>query len=190
MANRKSTSFEQLPDGDVIRILVDQHELIRTLFAEVGTARGDDKQTKFDALRSLLAVHEVAEEMVIRSVTAGESRDVADARNEEEAEATKLLADLEHMDTGSADWRKKFNALRKAVEQHAQHEEADEFPLLMSACTPAERTAMGSRLKLTEAMAPTHPHPSTAGSPLANWMVGPFVSMLDRARDAFGATRG
>jgi hypothetical protein len=32
--------------------------------------------------------------------------------------------------------------------------------------------------------APTHPHPSTAGSPIAQWMVGPWASLIDQARDA------
>jgi hypothetical protein len=43
---------------------------------------------------------------------------------------------------------------------------------------------MGTALKAAEAVAPTHPHPSTAGSPAAQWAVGPIASIVDRARDA------
>ena len=181
---------QQFPEGDVIRILLDQHQLIRALFAEVGSARNEEKQKAFDLLRSLLAVHEVAEEMIVRPVTSGEARDVADARNHEEAEATTVLAELERMDIESAEWQVKFEFLQRAVEQHADHEEAEEFPLVAAKCGPDQRKAMGARLELVERMAPTHAHPSTAGSPIANWLVGPFVGMLDRARDALGGTKG
>jgi hypothetical protein len=43
---------------------------------------------------------------------------------------------------------------------------------------------MGTALKAAEAIAPTHPHPSTAGSPAAQWAVGPFASIVDRTKDA------
>ncbi|MCW2808878.1 MAG: Hemerythrin cation binding domain protein [Marmoricola sp.] len=38
-----------------------------------------------------------------------------------------------------------------------------------------------------EAVAPTHPHPSTAGSPVAQWALGPFASLVDRTRDAISS---
>ena len=48
-----------------------------------------------------------------------------------------------------------------------------------------------SDVKAAEKTAPTHPHPSTAGSPAAQWAVGPFASLVDRARDAIkNATPG
>ncbi len=43
---------------------------------------------------------------------------------------------------------------------------------------------MGSRVKAAEKVAPTHPHPSAAGSPVAQYVLGPFASLLDRSRDA------
>jgi hypothetical protein len=46
---------------------------------------------------------------------------------------------------------------------------------------------MGKVLRAAEKTAPTHPHPSTAGSPIAQWMVGPWASVIDRARDAIKA---
>jgi hypothetical protein len=33
------------------------------------------------------------------------------------------------------------------------------------------------------ALAPTHAHPLAVGPPAAPWTVGPFVALLDRARD-------
>ncbi|WP_228389359.1 hemerythrin domain-containing protein [Cumulibacter manganitolerans] len=92
------------------------------------------------------------------------------------------------MGVDAAGWTATFTTLRHAVEQHAEHEETLEFPLLLNGCGPAERKAMGLRLNTVKSFAPTHPHPSTAGSPLANWLVGPYVSLMDRVRDVFSST--
>src|SRR5438128_625976 len=89
----------QLPEGDVIRVLLEQHARIRDLFAEVKRANGPDKKEAFDSLRALLAVHETAEELVLRPVSAeAAGQQVVDARNREEADANAVLADLEDMD--------------------------------------------------------------------------------------------
>ena len=48
---------------------------------------------------------------------------------------------------------------------------------------------MGAVLRAVEKIAPTHPHPFTAGSPIAQWMVGPWASVIDRARDAIKGAR-
>jgi hypothetical protein len=77
----------------------------------------------FDALRALLAVHETAEEMVIRPVTtdvAGES--VAQARNQEELEANEVLSELERMDGASPDFEAQLAAFEKSVDEHAEAE--------------------------------------------------------------------
>src|SRR3954462_5207065 len=91
----------ELPEGDVVRVLLEQHARIRDLFAEVKSETGDHKKQAFDELRALLAVHETAEEMVLRPATKrvdDRGGKVADARNEEESEANKVLKDLESLD--------------------------------------------------------------------------------------------
>ena len=174
-----------LPEGDVIRILLEQHARIRELFADVSSAEGEHKSQAFDELRALLAVHETAEEMVLRPVSkgaAGES--VADARNHEESEANKVLKELERLDVGSAEFDATLASFEKAVSDHAEAEETEEFPHILSSCDEDKRASMGKQLRAAESIAPTHPHPSTAGSPAAQWAVGPFASLVDRARDA------
>jgi hemerythrin superfamily protein len=174
-----------LPEGDVIRILLEQHARIQDLFDEVASTRGDHKQMVFDELRALLAVHETAEELVLRPVSKPLAGDgIADARNEEEAEANKVLADLEKLDVTTSDFDTKFAAFRTSVLQHAENEEKQEFPAVLSQCDPDKRRDMGSKLKSVESLAPTHPHPSTAGSTAAQLAVGPFASLVDRTRDA------
>jgi hemerythrin superfamily protein len=183
-AVQERTKAAQLPEGDVIRTLLEQHARIRDLFKDVSTAEGDHKQQAFDELRALLAVHETAEEMVLRPVSkkvAGEQ--VADARNHEEHEANEVLAKLEKMDVASPDFDAQLAKFEKAVSDHADHEENDEFPHVMSTCDEEERIKMGKRIRAAESVAPTHPHPSTAGSTPAQWSVGPFAALVDRTRD-------
>lgn len=177
-----------LPEGDVIRLLLEQHARIRDLFVRVKGAQGKDKQRLFDELRALLAVHETAEEMVLRPVSADAAgATVADARNHEEAEANKVLADLEKLDVSSPEFDTMFAAFQQAVEDHADAEERQEFPHVVRSCDETQRHGMGTLLRAAEAVAPTHPHPSTAGSTLAQYAAGPFASLIDRTRDTIRA---
>lgn len=173
---------------DVVDVLLHQHARIRELFADVRSAEGEHRQQAFDELRALLAVHETAEEMVVRPATrkaAGD--DVADARNHEEAAASRVLAELEKLDVDSPEFKRMLAAFEKAVVAHAEHEEAEEFPLLRRKVSKADRHTMARALVAAERVAPTHPHPSTAGSTTAQWVVGPVASLVDRARDAVKA---
>ena len=179
----------QLPEADVIRILLEQHARIRELFTEVQSESGDHRQHAFDELRALLAVHETAEEMVLRPVSkdvAGEA--VVDARNHEEEEATQALYELEKMDVASAEFLSRIAQLELAVTNHAEHEEREEFPLVIAECDEDQRQKMGRKVKAAEKVAPTHPHPSAAGSPAAQYVLGPFASLLDRSRDALSGS--
>jgi len=84
----------------------------------------------------------------------------------------------------SADFDQLLAEFQKAVDEHAEAEESQEFPHILSSCDEKKRQSMGTQIKAAEAVAPTHPHPSAAGSPAAQWAVGPFASLVDRTRDA------
>lgn len=172
------------PQGDVIAILLEQHQRIRELFTHVKGA-GEHKQQAFDELRALLAAHETAEEMVLRPVSSKDTgAAIAEARNQEENQATRLLTELEKMDVSSAEFDRAFAEFELAVLDHAGHEEREEFPPVRAQEDWDRLVSMGTALRAAEKTAPTHPHPSTAGAPAAQWTVGPFASLVDRARDA------
>ena len=174
-----------LPEGDVIRILLEQHARVHELFAELGRTSGEDKRRAFDELRMLLAVHETAEEQVLRPATTEVvGRDVAEARNHEEEEANEVLARLEDLECDSAEFDELMREFRTSVTEHAEHEENEEFPQVVAEVSEEERRWMGDRLRFAESQAPTHPHPSVAGHALAQSTVGPFAALVDRARDA------
>ena len=177
------------PHGDVITILLEQHRRIRELFTQVKGAEGERRQQAFDELRVLLAAHETAEEMVLRPVSCTDAgAAVADARNQEERKAARMLTVLEAMDVSSAEFGRAFAEFEQAVLDHAEHEEQEEFPPVRARESQHTLVGMGAVLRAAEMAAPTHPHPSTAGSPIAQWMVGPWASLIDRARDTIRAT--
>lgn len=184
-AARDRAKAADLPEGDVVRMLLEQHARIRELFSDVKAATGEHKKQAFDELRALLAVHETAEEMILRPVSkrvAGEA--VADARNLEEEEANQVLSTLEDLDCSSTEFDELLANFEKSVSDHAEQEEREEFPHILSGCDEEQRAKMGEQLKAAESIAPTHPHASTAGSTAANWALGPFASIVDRTRDA------
>jgi hemerythrin superfamily protein len=178
-------------ERDVIDILLTQHGRVRELFSEVKSTDGEHKKQVFDELRALLAVHETAEEMILRPVSAKVAgSEIAEARNEEESEANKVLAALEKMDVASADFDRQLAEFEKAVNLHAENEESQEFPRVREGIDADQRAKMGAALVAVESFAPTHPHPSTAGSPAAQWAVGPFASIVDRTKDALKKALG
>jgi hemerythrin superfamily protein len=172
---------------DVVDYLVDQHETIRQLFVETLDAPDADAQREsFTRLRTLLAVHETAEEMMVhprvrRKVEGG--AEVVEARLAEEHQAKQALSDLEDLEFNTADFAKALVHLQRAVLEHAEAEEAHEFPLLKEQLDADELQQLTVAVRAAEAIAPTHPHPGVE-SAFANFAVGPFASVLDRARDA------
>lgn len=173
---------------DVVQLLLDQHERIREMFEAVQNAGGTERQTRFDALRRLLAVHETAEELVVhpraRGVEGGQH--VVEARLAEERSAKQLLSDLDGMDAGAPSFSTKLESLRDAVLSHAASEEREEFPLLRAHTDQRTLVRMAEAVKAAEAMAPTHPHPGVESLP-ANLVFGPLASVVDRTRDAVRA---
>jgi hemerythrin superfamily protein len=178
-----------LPEGDVIRILLEQHARIRELLEAVRLATGHERAELFAELRALLAVHETAEQVVLRPHTDHiVDHDLADARVREEVEATKMLARLEKLATDSDEFQELFVDFERAVTDHADAEEEHEFPQVLIDCTPEERATLGARLSTIEDIAPTRPHPTVAGKPAVQVVVAPVASIVDRVRDKLQKT--
>jgi hemerythrin superfamily protein len=172
--------------GDVITYLKRQHQQIKAMFDEVLGAKGKEREEAFRSIRRLLAVHETAEEEVIhpaarRSLPNGDG--IVRARLREEADAKTALSAIEQLEVDSPEFETQFRTLRQNVISHAESEEALEFQALGQALEPERLSRMRRVFELAEAIAPTRPHPGIE-SATANLLVGPFASMLDRARDA------
>jgi hemerythrin superfamily protein len=163
-----------------------QHDQIRELFEQLEAAAPEDRAEAFEPLVRLLAVHETAEEMVIYPVAAtGESgREIVDERKIEEDRAKHELRELEKLDPTSTEFAERLTAFRVEVLEHAEAEELEVFPLLTEVADAEQLKRMTAALKVAEGMAPTHPHKTAPESALGNLLVGPFVAMVDRVRDA------
>jgi hemerythrin superfamily protein len=172
---------------DVVEFLVAQHNLIKDLFDEVLHASDTKGREKaFIDLRQLLAVHETAEEMIVHPRARREIGDgdaIVDARLEEENEAKKKLAQLENLDIGSERFITALTEFREDVVEHASKEELEEFSKLERQLDSEQLQKMARAVGAAEAIAPTRPHAGVE-SAAANFVAGPFASLLDRARDA------
>lgn len=182
----------QTGQDDVVSLLKAQHERIRSLFDDVDkTADIGERQSRFEELRRLLAVHETAEELIVHPEArhADGGSEVVDARLQEEHDAKEVLSELDGMKVNDAGFVDRFATLRGAVLAHADSEEREEFPLLQGNTDQKTLHRMASAVRAAEAMAPTHPHPGVE-SMTANLMAGPIASLVDRTRDAVRAALG
>ena len=171
---------------DVVSFLKEQHEQIRMAFSEVTSSRGESRQNACCALRRLLAVHETAEEEIVHpaarsALPNGES--VVEMRLQEENEAKRVLSELEEMDVDSPEFERRLASLENSVIAHALSEELEEFEPLGASLDQNRLASMRKAVNFAESVAPTRPHAGVE-SRGANLLVGPFASMLDRARDA------
>ena len=174
---------------DAIDFLLTQHREVEKLIEEIKKSPAETRGSLFDELRESLAVHEAAEELILRPVTRStgdQGKAIADARMAEENDAKQALADLEKLDPASEAFMTDFGAFAADVLEHATNEEQEEFPLVRKEKDADTLGKMGTAMDLVEKVAPTHPHPS-AKSTTANVVLGPFASIMDRARDAISS---
>jgi len=180
-----------VPDTDqtqnAVSFLLEQHDEIRRLFDEVEQSSGDARKEAFEALVRLLAVHETAEEEIVYPALSSVDDDgdaIAATRKAEEDQAKKDLVDLERMGPASPDFEIAFKSFKSSVDAHASSEESEVFPLLVSSFDEGRLQQMANALRVAEQVAPTHPHKMAPESAVGNLVVGPFVAVVDRVRDA------
>jgi len=176
-----------LSSTDIVQLLLTDHRDAEELLARFDGIGPNDRATYFCEVVSELVRHEVAEEHVVypiirRGAPAGGAE--ANARIAEETEAEGLLADMEKMDTTSAEFATKFATLRQAVLAHASSEESTTFPLLAELEDAESRIALGGRYEHAKSVAPTHPHPHAPHSPPGNLFLDPVAALFDKARNA------
>jgi hemerythrin superfamily protein len=181
------TTAETGTGQDVVDVLLEQHDEVKSLFSELQRIQGPVKQELFDDLVRLLAVHETAEEIVVHPVARRKLDDgerVVEQRLEEEDRAKKELADLYDMGVDHPEFDQRLQAFSEAVIQHASKEEAEEFLRLRSTVNADRLRQMVGALRAAEAVAPTRPHRNAPESAIGNVLLGPPVAIFDRVRDA------
>jgi hemerythrin superfamily protein len=187
--HQQLNELENLMPKNGIDFLLEQHKQVEQLLETVQNAEASSRQESFDELRRLLAVHETAEELILRPITRAKvegGAEIADARMAEENMAKDVLADLEKLDASTPEFAAKFASFASDVKEHAHHEETYEFPRVRESQDEGALETLGQALEVAEKVAPTHPHPS-ARSTTANVVLGPFASIVDRVRDAISS---
>lgn len=146
---REASVLSGLHEDDVVRVLVEQHDLIRQSFTQVRAATGAARAVAFSDLAHLLAVHEALEEELLRPVTVeiGEL-DIARARLSEELRAESVLARCKGLDAESDEFELALGQLEAAVLDHAGMEEAEELPALLAAVDETRRRDLGRAVRL------------------------------------------
>ena len=187
MSSNQEAQTQHSQYQDVVDLLLEQHQQVRRLFSELERVNGDARRDQFEQLVRLLAVHETAEEEVVypavrKMVDDGDM--LADARTAEEAEAKKALSELEELGVDHPDFESQLRSLRQIVLIHAENEEKEVFPELRQSHSREQLETMARGVHAAESFAPTHPHPRGPESAIGNIVVGPFVAVADRVRDA------
>ncbi|MBA2609496.1 MAG: hemerythrin domain-containing protein [Actinobacteria bacterium] len=174
------------------QLLRERHQEIKRLFKETLEATGQERAEVFDCLRATLAAHEVVEEMFVHPLAKDLGPDgerIAQARLDEEAEATRVLSDLEDLGSDGDQFGPRLLAFQRAVVEHAEAEENELFPLLETSCSRADLEALADSIIVGEQLSPTHAHPHSSQNAVALMLTGPFVAMVDKARDHFKQLR-
>ncbi len=167
-------------------LLRQRHKEIENLFSQTIAASNDERAELFDCLRATLAVHETVEEIFVHPVAkraTNEGERIVKARLEEEAEAAKVLAELERLGPEGDQFGTRLAMFHRAVLEHAEAEERELFPLIEQGCSQQELNELADAIVSGEQLAPTHAHPHLGQNPLELMLVGPFVAMVDKARD-------
>lgn len=182
MANTPSTSTK-----DVIDAVLEDHIHFRTLFVEFDAATGKGREEVWQQIVRGLAVHETAEEEIVhpqvrRLVDGGD--DIVDARLSQEDAAKKTLAELEELGADSPDFDRRVHPFMQEVLHHATDEESEELSALREVADAKSLARMARLFEAAKAVAPTHAHKAAPESATGNIVLGPFVAIADRVRDA------
>ena len=173
--------------NDVVKLLHSDHQAVEQWLKRFESIEPGERDADFGEVGADLVRHEVAEEVVVypalrRDIQGGGNQ--ADARIAEQAEAEELLAKMEKLDPGTAEFIESFKKLRSAVLDHAKAEESEVLPLLTAQASEARRAELGERYRAAKEAAPTHPHPHLPDKPPGNLLAGPIAAIFDKTRDA------
>lgn len=188
---RSGTSTTGSATDDIVAAVRRDHAEIKDLFGRVDAGSGDAKRDAFRLLVAKVAVHETAEEELVHPLLrkAPEGESIVERLLQQEDQAKKELAELEKTEPGTPEFESKFQQVRSAVLQHAEQEEQQEHPRIEREVDADRRRNLAGLFRAAEAVAPTHPHPNSPESASGNMLLGPFVAVADRVRDAIRAAR-
>lgn len=182
---------EHHPDDDVLAELAVDHREIEALFAalEGGTLDAAERQEAVEQVVAELVRHAVAEEAWLYPAIRERLDDgnaIADRETSEHHEVEQLLYALEGHDPHAPAFRPVLDQLMTTVRGHVAEEERQLFPALRAAYSPQELHDLGDKVRTAKRAAPTRAHPGAPRDQFSRRVMGPFVGLVDRTRDALG----
>ena len=172
---------------DIVTLLTQDHAEVNQLFGRF--ARSSKPETQKELARQIiheLSVHAAVEEQFVYPVLRWKVDDgsgLADHAIDEHQEVKRLLADLEKLEPGTAEFSSKMDKVVAAVREHVSDEEGDVLPKLKATTDADLRENLGSLVEKAKSVVPTHPHPLVPGTATAQLLAGPWASIVDRIRD-------
>lgn len=174
---------------DLVSVVVHDHREVEQAFGKLERAQLTPTSLKALAEHVIakLVRHSVAEEQFLypavrKHLDGGEQ--LAEKKIEEQAEAEKIMKQLESMDVHNADFVRLLSQLIHNIREHVRDEETNLLPRLQRACTDDELRDLGARVENTKKVAPTRPHPASPNHPPANLILAPGEAFIDKIRDA------
>jgi len=188
--------------SDVFDILRADHREVQQMLAELEggpTQANRATQLRPEARKQLTeklviesSKHEVAEEEYFWPTVRDRLPDgdqLADHAIDQETAAKEVLARLEQLSPGDAEFEKLLSTYIPAAREHIGYEEDAVWPTLREALTAAEAEDLGKDITVAKQIAPTRPHPRIPPQPGVLKTAGPAVAAADKVRDEL-ADRG
>jgi hemerythrin-like domain-containing protein len=182
--------------ADVFAVLGQDHLEVKRMLAELEKgptkatgATGDQLVLREKMAEELIieeSRHEALEEMyfwpaVREHLAAGDT--LADTATQQEQDAKQVLAELDKLGSGDAEFEKLLGTFIGDAREHIAFEETQVWPGLRTALSPEVAEEIGTKIAEGKKTAPTRPHPHTPPSPGALKTAGPVAAAADRARD-------
>jgi hypothetical protein len=141
--------------GDIVDVLLDQHQKLRQLCADVQSAGAADKTRLLGHLARLVYVHEYGERAVVHPVTRDHTTGgdpVGRVCQAEGERAIRSIAELRDLGVDHPGFAAKFAAFREAVLDGDAQEERDEWPLLRRYVPTQQLHMMAHEIRNVQAM--------------------------------------
>jgi hemerythrin HHE cation binding domain-containing protein len=183
--------------ADVFTVLGQDHLEVKRMVAELekGPSRVTGASEDQLALRKKMteqliieeSKHEALEEMYFWPVVRDHLPDgdtLADQATSQEQEAKDVLARLDKLDAGDAEFEKLLGTFIGAARKHIAFEEIAVWPGLRTALNTERAAELGTQIAEAKKTALTRPVRRTPPSPATRNAVGRIAAAADRARDA------
>ncbi|HEY2078114.1 MAG TPA: hemerythrin domain-containing protein [Streptosporangiaceae bacterium] len=130
--------------------------------------------------------HEAAEEQyfwpIVRDRLPNGAK-LADHAIAQETDAKNVLAWLEKLSPGQAEYEGLLSKYIPAAREHISYEEDVVWTPLQDVLTAAEAEELGQNIAIAKEIAPTRPHPHIPPQPGVQKTAGPAVAAADKVRD-------